>query len=79
MKPALSVELDMIRGTLPNPYTLREEDVGRLLTVGWGFGNVLKRDVGKRCQLVPNDAGDNLVFQMENDEQRNAKFQGANI
>lgn len=50
--------------TLPNPYEIKESDIGRLLTeVSGDFGEVIKADVGKRVYLRDG------ILQMENAEQ----------
>ena len=62
-----SIAEEIRRSIRPNGQPLTEDDVGRELNPGSGFGRVLERDVGKRVWLRSHG----LV--MENDAQRDVR------
>lgn len=60
-----SIQTDMRRQVLPNPYHIREDDIGLRV-----FGTrITEDDIGIKCQLVLADDGVTPVFQMENRHQ----------
>ena len=64
-KPSISDKLR--KKTIQNGYALQDSDVGSELDREYGFGKVLKNDVGKKVYL------NNGIFSMENDDQRDKR------
>jgi hypothetical protein len=59
MKP---IKTDIEHGLLPNPYEIRQKDMGRLLD-WFEFGRVIKSDVGRKVYVRGG------ILQMESLEQ----------